>query len=133
MLGLLELPGFSTLMLGLAYTLTVSFFWFVVQYFTGLLAFWLEETWILRVILSIVTAFLSGAIIPLDLYPKAFVEFLNYTPFPYLSYYPIKIFMGETIPIGMALGTIGIWMAILCTVNHFLWKKGVRLYTAAGM
>ncbi len=123
----------SFLFHGFLYAIFVSFFWFTIHYLTGIIAFWLEETWILRVSLSIISAFLSGAIIPLDLFPKNIVAILNYTPFPYLTYYPIKIFMGEIGFFGKGYLVLGLWMIVVILVNRFLWKRGIRMYTAAGM
>lgn len=131
--GLVTFPSNSFMLIGICYTLFISLFWFTLQYLTGVLAFWLEETWILRVMLNIVAYFLSGAIIPLDLYPEWLVNILNYTPFPYLTYYPIKIFMGDTTNLGLGLVIISFWTLIFAWVNHLVWKKGIRLYTAAGM
>lgn len=132
-LGFMSFPSFGVLLTGLAYCLFVSFFWFALQYLTGILGFWLEETWILRVILGIVVSFLSGAIIPLDLYPETFVQILNYTPFPYLTYYPIRLFMGETQGLTWAYLSIALWITAFCWINHLIWKRGIRMYTAAGM
>ena len=135
-MGIIQLPGSSLFIFGTVYTLFISCFWFSIQYLTGLISFWLEETWILRVSLNIVASFLSGAIIPLDLYPEALVKILNYTPFPYLSYYPIQIFMGKiSSPMELSLGIaiIGIWTLALTYINHLIWKRGIKLYTAAGV
>lgn len=133
MFGFLPDLTFSSLFFGFTYCIYVSLFWFILQYLTGIIGFWLEETWILRVILSIVTAFLSGAIIPLELYPEWLVTLLNYTPFPYLTYYPIKIFMGEFTFFAKGYLMLGVWMVILLFINKWIWKKGIRMYTAAGM
>ena len=118
---------------GFCLTLVISLFWYTLQYLTGILAFWLEETWILRVILSIVANFLSGAIIPLDLYPPWLVQTLQYTPFPYLVYYPVQILMGESVPILQSYLVIGFWTIIVIFCSRLLWRKGIKLYTAAGM
>ncbi len=132
-LGILSIPSISILMTGFLYCLFVSCFWYTLQYLTGLVGFWLEETWILRVILEILTAFLSGAIIPLELYPKWFVSILEWTPFPYLTYFPIKTFMGQNSDLFTSYSIVTIWIIIFCLINHFIWKKGIRLYTGAGM
>lgn len=131
--GMMIFPSFDLLLLGYLYCLFVSVFWFTLQYLTGILGFWLEETWILRVILQIITGFLSGAILPLDLYPEKFVAILQYTPFPYLTYYPIKIFTGEFSNFSAAYGIIAFWIVVCALINHLIWKRGIRLYTAAGM
>lgn len=131
--GVIEFPSIYSLIQGYIFCFIVSLMWFSLQYLTGILSFWLEETWILRVILQITAAFLSGAILPLELYPSWFVEFLNYTPFPYLSYYPIKVFTGE-----VSLFTVGpliilAWMIFFVFINKIIWSRGMKLYTAAGM
>ena len=100
---------------------------------TGLLAFWLEETWTMRVMFQMLANFLSGAIIPLDFFPVWANQILKWTPFPAITYTPIKIFMGDisgVIP-GTVLITISIGMMIL--INTFIWRRGLRLFSAAGM
>lgn len=133
LLNIFEFPVFNTLMIGYFYCLFISFFWFTMQYLIGILGFWLEETWILRVMLNVLTGFLSGAIVPLEFYPAWLVKILNFTPFPYLSYYPIKIFMGKIESVSFAMTTMTLWTIIIALLTSFVWKRGVKLYTAAGM
>ena len=139
-LGLVLALGFITsfnpvnLSQGLFLTILVGFYWFGLQYLIGLLAFWLEETWILRVILLHVAQFLSGAIIPLELYPDVLRKILYYTPFPYLTFVPTKIFMGQSqIATGEAALVLVLWSLPLVWLCNWVWKRGLRLYTAAGM
>lgn len=133
LLGIIGLPEPTVLLKGFIFVSFISLFWFSLQYLTGILAFWLEETWILRVILSIIATFLSGAIIPLDLFPVWLQNALNFTPFPYLSYYPIKIFLGESVDLIRGFFMISLWLGFITLINRFVWKKGMKLYTAAGM
>ena len=131
--GILESITPYHFFLGLGASIYVSFFWYVLQYLTGILGFWLEETWIIRVSISVITVFLSGAVFPLDLFPEFWRNILDYTPFPYLTYYPIKIFMGDTVSITKFLSTLGSWFVIVVILNTVIWKRGIRNYTAAGM
>ena len=132
-IGLLPPPGIGAFTAGFLFTTLIGLFWFTLQYLLGLLAFWLEETWMLRVIALIVTSFLSGAFVPLELYPEAVTSLLEYTPFPWLTFYPVKIFMGE-IPLQFhAILVILSWAALFAFCNHLIWRRGLRLYTAAGM
>ncbi|EQC49225.1 ABC-2 family transporter protein [Bacteriovorax sp. BSW11_IV] len=132
-IGVISSLTLSTLCIGFLFCFYVSLFWYLLQYLTGILGFWLEETWMLRVILQIVAGFLSGAIIPLELYPQKFVAFLNYTPFPYLTYYPVKVFSGDYSHLMQAFLVIAFWIGITFVLNHLVWKKGIKNYTAAGM
>jgi len=131
--GILQDLSLNYLIMGYCFSLFVSIFWFSLQYLTGILGFWLEETWVLRIILMIASAFLSGAILPLEFFPPWFVNILNWTPFPYLSFYPIKIFTGQSIDLIAAYLNIGLWTTLIIVANHLIWKKGIKLYTAAGM
>lgn len=130
---LLALPSLSMILVAYLYCLFVSCFWFALQFFTGLLGFWLEETWILRVMLQILATFLSGAIIPIDLFPAWGQALLDYTPFPYLSFYPIKVFLGETSHLFKGLVMISLWSFVFIIINQRIWRRGIRHYTAAGM
>ena len=131
--GLLPTPSSEAFIGGFFYSSLLGLFWFTLQYFLGLLAFWLEETWMLRVIVAIVSSFLSGAFIPLELYPDSVVNILEYTPFPWLTFYPVKIFMGE-IPLQIhSILIILSWTMLFIVLNHLTWKRGLKLYTAAGM
>lgn len=128
-----QLPSLDLFLSGLFFSLYASLFWYITQYFTGILAFWLEETWIMRVMLSIVTNFLSGAIIPLDLYPSWLVQSLKLSPFPYLTYYPIQLFTGSAELSLKPFLILTFWMIFFILLIRFVWKKGMKLYTAAGM
>lgn len=132
-LGFLNTIILSNLISGILFCLIVSFFWFSVQYLLGLLAFWLEETWIMRVMFDILATFLSGGIIPLDLFPKYLETFLGHTPFPYLTYYPVQIFLGKATLIPYAAMQVVLWTIVVWILNFIVWRKGIRMYTAAGM
>ena len=94
-LGILDFQNLESFLFGFGYTLVVAFFWFSVMYGLGLLSFWLEETWIMRVMFSIIATFLSGSFIPLELFPTWLTELIQFSPFPYLTHFPIKVFMGQ--------------------------------------
>jgi ABC-2 type transport system permease protein len=131
--GLIYFASYQSLITGILFTLYVSLFWFALQYLIGLVAFWLEETWMIRVIIMIISSFLSGAYLPLEIFPEKLVAFLEYTPFPYLSYYPIRLMMGEDLSIIKGVSILSTWLVIILFFNHLTWKKGMKLYTAAGM
>ena len=130
---LMSFPPLSVLILGLFYCLLVSLLWFSLQFFTGILAFWLEETWMLRAFIQTIVTFLSGSIVPLEFFPSWLSSLLNYTPFPFMIYYPVKIFTGQTIAWDKGVLVIFLWGLFMVIMNILIWRKGVRLYTAAGM
>ena len=113
--------------------LMVSGFWFVTQTLVGLLAFWLEETWSLNICIRFIAAFLSGSLLPLDLYPPVLTKVLLWTPFPYLIYFPVKLLMGESLNFGFIFLILAGWIAVLALLMRWLWQKGLRLYTGSGI
>lgn len=78
---------------------------------------------------------LSGALIPLDYFPKVLRTFANNTPFPVLTYYPIKIIQegGLTIETGRMLLMSAFWAVVLITVSNICWKKALRTYDGVGI
>ncbi len=133
LIGMLAIPNISDLLIAFAYTSLVGIFWFSVQYTTGLLAFWLEETWTMRVMFQLLVNFLSGAIIPINFFPSWSQEILKFTPFPSLTYTPINLFMGNMQGLEQGLITISLSISVMFFVNTIIWRKGLRLFTAAGM
>tara|TARA_R110000868_G_scaffold72133_5_gene210406 strand:- start:117 stop:914 length:798 start_codon:yes stop_codon:yes gene_type:complete len=132
-LDIVVVDNYSHLIIGIAYSLFVGFFWFSVQYFTGLMAFWLDETWTMRAVFQIIVNFLSGAVIPLPFFPTWAQDILVYTPFPSLTYTPIRIFMGDLSGLYQGVATLAISIICMAVINTLVWKKGVRLFSAAGM
>ena len=122
-----------SLSIGIFVALLAGYYWFAVNYLIGILAFWLDETWTIMVGLQIMTYFFSGAIIPLELFPETMVEILYWTPFPYISFVPAKILMGHIPPLLPVIGVLGFWSLLITMISYLVWKKGLSLYTAAGM
>ena len=118
---------------GMVLAILVGFFWFSLQYLIGLMTFWLEETWVLAVIAETIIQLLSGNIIPLDLFPEWAAEMLAYTPFPYVTFVPVKTFMGTGDGFLLAIINLVFWTALLNLLILFVWRKGLKLYTGAGM
>ena len=128
-----DMPSSSVLLKAGLFMLMVNLFWFWVQLFIGFLAFWLEETWGLNVSVHFLSAFLSGSVIPLEFYPELFAKILLWTPFPYLTYIPVKILMGENIDVSFSLSVLSTWILIFFFLVRRIWNKGLNLYTGAGM
>lgn len=132
--SLIQWPGIQLVMEGIILALLVGILWFLMQFTIALLSFWMEETWVLRVMLILIAQFFAGAFIPIDLYPDWLQAALMYSPFPYLIFVPIKIFMGEYNNGFMFPFTIIVfWISFALLFVNFIWNRGVKLYTAAGI
>lgn len=131
--GWVHLPMGTVFLKVGVFILMINAFWFFAQLLTGFVAFWLEETWSLNVSIRFISAFFSGAFIPLDLFPDLFAKVLLWTPFPYLTYIPVKIIMGESLDVGHSLLVLFLWVLVLLVFSQWLWRKGLKLYTGAGI
>lgn len=108
--------------------------YFFVNLLFGFIAFWSPDIWPPRFIFFIIVDFLAGFMFPLDILPKPVFDFLSLTPFPYLLYFPLKIYTG-TIQGDMILKGLIIllvWVIVLEKMVQFVWKKGLKVYSAEG-
>ena len=98
-------------------------------------AFWSpENTWGLSFLVLVFTETLSGWIFPLDLLPKAAYTAAQFTPFPYLIYFPIKILLGKYSLVKAVQITLQsfVIMAVLLALVKLTWRKGLKIYSADG-
>lgn len=122
----------------LAFTLLAAvlamLLYFYFGFLLGLMGFWSNEIWGPRFIFFIIINFFAGAMFPLDALPKQVVNVLQLLPFPYLLYFPLKIYLGKiTFPLILeGLLICSLWMAGLYFICKFIWLKGLKLYGAQG-
>lgn len=132
--GLLPHLDPSTFVLGVLFASLASILWFVVDFTFGMIGFWLEEVWVFRAIFGLFAVLFSGAFIPLELFPAAMQRVLWFTPFPFITSIPVHIFMGtESLSTIDATLRLCAWILGLALVASQVWRRGIRLYTAAGI
>jgi len=109
--------------------------YFYLSFFISVLAFWTEDVWATRWLLGIVLLELfAGAYFPIDILPSWLVRIIYWTPFPYLVFFPLKIWLGQA-SINMSIKIILIsfcWLIFFFVLASVLWKKGVKNYGAFG-
>lgn len=130
--------NFESILLGLMAVATTFAMRFCAQFCFAMLAFWVERAWAIEQLWYLPYLFVSGLIFPLDDYPPALREFLMYTPFPYLIYFPSKLLTGQldtlTASVGIVRGfcvTI-FWTIVFYGIQRRLWRAGLREFTAMG-
>lgn len=105
------------------------------SFFLAATAFWTEEIWATRWLFGIVLLeFLAGAFFPIDLLPAWLVKVINYTPFPYMLYFPMKVWLeqlgsGEVLR-ALVLGSF--WLLFFIVLTKKLLARGLRNYGAYG-
>lgn len=111
-----------------------SLIFFFLEFMISSLAFWTSESGGPLFCFELFLQFAAGAFFPLDVLPMALRRFLEMTPFPYMVYFPVRIFL-EKVPPAEALRLLGmeaLWLAAVFTAAMTVWKRGVRSYSAEG-
>lgn len=110
--------------------------YFVLLMMTSFVPLWFPEAgWGAQFLLIVVAVeFLSGGLFPLDILPMAIQKVLYMTPFPYLIFFPIEVYLGKLAPMVLLGGiTISIsWLILLLLAMRWLWHKGLLAYKAEG-
>ncbi len=112
---------------GFAFTLR-----FLIQYTLAMLAFWTERASALEQFSFLFYLFLSGMIAPLEMFPPLVRTIAEWTPYPYLMYFPASILVGLPVDIGRGLLVMTGWSLFFLLVCRWLWRKGLRQYSGMG-
>ncbi|MFI6268540.1 ABC transporter permease [Micromonospora zamorensis] len=107
---------------------------FGLVYLVGLLCFWTGNFHGLSLSRVAVSSILSGALVPIALFPDWLQLLCALSPFPGIVSTPALIYLGE-VRGAEALGLIAVqllWIAVLWGAARLLWNAGVRRITAHG-
>ncbi len=120
------------LLLALSFVLLAILIYFFINIIFGSLAFWSRDVWAPRFLLMVIMEFATGAMFPLDMLPAVWQKVMLLTPFPYLLYIPLKIYLGQDPSLMGHLLTGLSWTCILGVLAHLIWQKGMKSYEAEG-
>lgn len=118
------------LSLGLAIIL-----YFLLLLLFGMLAIWYpEQGWGPIFLLIILVDFLAGGIFPIDIFPAGISNILYLTPFPYLLFVPIQIYLGKfsSVFIFKSILMALFWIGVIWVVVKRTWNLGLKLYRSEG-
>lgn len=88
----------------------------------------------LQFLLFIFADLFGGGIFPIDILPEVTQKIFYITPFPYLLFFPLQIFLGK-IPLNIIFISFLvslIWVAILIFLLKNVWRMGIKSYRAEG-
>lgn len=107
---------------------------FFMSYTMALLAFWVLDVSTFIFILFAIEYLASGHLFPLDILPPAVTALLYLTPFPYLMFFPVSIYLGQVEGVGLwrGLGIQAAWVLVMFGMARFVWSRGIRRYGAVG-
>ena len=107
---------------------------FFIAYSMALLAFWVLDVSTFIFIQFAFEYIASGHLFPLDILPPTLAAVLRLTPYPYLCYFPISIYLGRVTSVELVQGLLiqSGWVVAGYGLARWMWRRGIRLYSAAG-
>ena len=107
---------------------------FFISYTLALLAFWVLEV---STFIFIAFAFeyaAGGHLFPLDILPPLVFKALHFTPFPYVLFFPVNIYLGRITGAALYQGLFvqGCWVVATYLLARLVWSRGIRKYSAVG-
>lgn len=107
---------------------------FLFKMLLGILAFWVVEMRGLFEGTDAVTSILMGSFMPLVLLPQWITSISNFSPFPYMIYYPVVAFEGKLNVVALLFIILKeiLWTGGMWILYKFLWQKGIEKYSAIG-
>jgi ABC-2 type transport system permease protein len=120
-----------------AYALSLLLAFFVGFFFEasiGMIGFWFLEVTSFLYVINTLNFFVSGQMFPLDLLPGFWARLLKSLPFQYMAYFPATIFLGKVQGADLAYGLFGefIWAVVFIVLSRWLYRRGLRRYSAYG-
>lgn len=102
--------------------------YFLISTIIDLVSFWRQETYYFHYVKEGIFILLSGSTIPMWFYPEWLMNIASYTPFKWIIYGPISIFMNEENQLSiftMLILSLS-WLTVLIMVCSITWKKGIK-------
>lgn len=98
------------------------------------LAFWTTRVYSIHEFYFALILLFSGQFVPLSLMPEVIQNIAQYLPFQLLIYYPIQLILGklsgEQIVQGFVVGSI--WLVVASLAFNWIWRNGIKRYSAVG-
>ena len=127
---------FSQILLFLVSITFAVLIYFLLIFIVNAIPFWAPELgWGGHFLFTIIMVeFLSGVLFPLDILPLNIQNILSFTPFPYLIFFPLQIYLGKISGLLAFKGLLVslVWILILWFLMKYVWQKGLKVYQAYG-
>lgn len=104
------------------------------NYFLGLLTFKFEEIGAFLMIKDNVSAFVTGAVIPLALLPEWMTAGMRFLPFYYVTYLPSMLFIGKCEEEAITgIVVLSVWCMVFLVLNQVTYEHDRIKYDGAGI
>lgn len=108
--------------------------YFCIGFIISLLSFWVENSWGPMFLILIFLEGFGGTLFPIDILPTGVFNLLMLTPFPYLIYFPSKIYLGQfsSDQLFLYFAILICWVGSMWFLMKWVVRAGLRHYTAVG-
>ena len=98
------------------------------------LAFWTTRVYSIHEFYYALHLLFSGHFVPLALMPKFIQVTAQYLPFQLQIYFPIQLILGKLSSAQIVQGFVSgfIWLAVAISLFNWVWRNGVKRYSAVG-
>ncbi len=108
--------------------------YFAIAFIIGISTFWVEASWGPMFLMTIFLEGFAGGLFPIDILPRVIYNGLMLTPFPYLMYFPAKIYIGTMNESEIMVGFLVLvgWTVGMFIVANLILRAGLKHYSAVG-
>ena len=98
------------------------------------LAFWTTRVYSIHEFYYALHLLFSGQFVPLMLMPKLIQATAQYLPFQLQIYFPIQLILGKLSSVQIVQGYVTgfIWLIMAMAIFTWIWREGVKRYSAVG-
>lgn len=124
----------SYLLLFLFSCILAAVLYFFINMIFGFLAFWTPDTWPPRFIFFIFLEFFAGSFFPIDILPRPLYLIVQSLPFPYMLYFPLKIYLGQLPFLEITKGFLisALWVYLTYLLSKKMFNRGLSFFSAEG-
>jgi len=111
---------------------------FLVNYTIGITSFWLIRTGGISRMFLLIRDIFAGVFIPLSFFPETMQKILFYLPFQYISYVPVRVFLGsyelagKSYEISYIVFLQFVAVIVMLLISEVLWKLGIKKFSGVG-
>lgn len=127
-------PDFKLFLLFLLWLIGGLILNFIISLLFGSLGFWSPQVWGPKFLFFMIIDFTAGKLFPLDILPLVLQKIIYFTPFPYLSFMQIQLFLSRLSSQDIVKHSIILvfWILFLGIITNKIWKNGLRTYESVG-
>lgn len=105
---------------------------FFIHFWISSLTFYFRDAYAFVIFKETLWWIVSGALIPLDLFPEAVRNLLWVLPSAFVVFHPVKVLNGSVTEMSTLFIWGCLWLVFLALLAEGFWKLGIRKYQAYG-